>query len=77
MDLYADLPLAEGAKSSSALDANGKPKTSLSSTGSMWASAPLMVPQAAKNKKTNNRPTPVVTSVGFVAAETRTQCLDS
>ena len=34
MDLYADLPLAKGAKTSSALDADGKPKTSLSSTNS-------------------------------------------
>ncbi|ETN22735.1 hypothetical protein, variant 2 [Phytophthora nicotianae INRA-310] len=56
MDLYADLPLAKGAKASSALDADGKPKASLSSTSSVWASAPLMVPQAAKNKN-NNRPT--------------------
>ncbi|OWZ15695.1 hypothetical protein PHMEG_00010615 [Phytophthora megakarya] len=55
MDLYADLPLAKGAKASSALDADGKPKTSLSSTSSVWASTPLMVPQAAKNKS-NDRP---------------------
>lgn len=34
MDLYADLPLAKGAKASSALDADGKPKASLSSTSS-------------------------------------------
>ncbi|KAE9329684.1 hypothetical protein PR003_g15495 [Phytophthora rubi] len=53
MDLYADLPLAKGAKASSALDADGKPKTALSSTNSVWASAPLMVPQAAKNKSNN------------------------
>ncbi|CAH0492752.1 unnamed protein product [Peronospora farinosa] len=64
MDLYADLPLAKGAKTSSALDADGKPKTSLSSTNSVWASAPLMVPQAAKNKNNNmkSRPTAVVAS---------------
>ncbi|KAG6966048.1 hypothetical protein JG688_00006958, partial [Phytophthora aleatoria] len=61
MDLYADLPLAKGAKASSALDSDGKPKASLSSTSSVWASAPLMVPQAAKNKS-NNRPAAVVTS---------------
>ncbi|CAI5703457.1 unnamed protein product [Peronospora effusa] len=64
MDLYADLPLAKGARTSSALDADGKPKTSLSSTNSVWASAPLMVPQAAKNKNNNkkSRPTAVVAS---------------
>ncbi|KAL3667942.1 hypothetical protein V7S43_006819 [Phytophthora oleae] len=61
MDLYADLPLAKGAKASSALDADGKPKASLSSTSSVWSSTPLMVPQAAKNKA-NNRPTAVTTS---------------
>ncbi|KAF4145290.1 RNA recognition motif-containing protein [Phytophthora infestans] len=61
MDLYADLPLAKGAKASSALDADGKPKASLSSTSSVWASTPLMVPQAAKNKN-NSRPTSVTTS---------------
>ncbi|CAI5732745.1 unnamed protein product [Peronospora destructor] len=62
MDLYADLPLAKGAKTSSALDADGKPKTSLSSTSSVWVSAPLMVPQAAKikNKNSKSRPTAVV-----------------
>ncbi|KAL4109170.1 hypothetical protein PRIC1_000873 [Phytophthora ramorum] len=61
MDLYADLPLAKGAKASSALDADGKPKTALSSTNSVWASAPLMVPQAAKNKN-SNRPTSMTIS---------------
>lgn len=64
MDLYADLPLAKGAKASAALDADGKPKASLSSANSVWANAPIMVPQAAKNKKTN-QPAPLVTSVGF------------
>ncbi|CEG47685.1 mRNA splicing factor [Plasmopara halstedii] len=61
MDLYANLPLAKGAKASSALDADGKPKTSLTSANSVWASTPLMVPQAAKNKKTS-QPSAVVTS---------------
>ncbi|KAG7385321.1 Splicing factor 45 [Phytophthora pseudosyringae] len=56
MDLYADLPLAKGAKASSALDADGKPKAALSSSSSVWSSAPLMVPHVAKNKN-NNRPT--------------------
>ncbi|TDH65307.1 hypothetical protein CCR75_000674 [Bremia lactucae] len=64
MDLYADLPLAKGAKASSALDVDGKLKVSISSSSSVWASAPLMVPQAAKNKNKNVR-TAVVTSVGF------------
>ncbi|CAH0476379.1 unnamed protein product [Peronospora belbahrii] len=53
MDLYADLPLAKGAKMSSALDADGKPKASLPSTSSVWAGTPLMVPQAAKHKINN------------------------
>ncbi|KAG7394496.1 Splicing factor 45 [Phytophthora boehmeriae] len=61
MDLYADLPLAKGAKTSSALDADGKPKAALSTKSSVWGSAPLMVPQAAKNKS-NSRPTSVVAS---------------
>ncbi|RLN26826.1 hypothetical protein BBO99_00000017 [Phytophthora kernoviae] len=61
MDLYADLPLAKGAKTSSALDADGKPKASLSTKSSVWGNTPLMVPQAAK-AKSNSRPTPVVTS---------------
>ncbi|RLN50190.1 hypothetical protein BBJ29_000494 [Phytophthora kernoviae] len=61
MDLYADLPLAKGAKTSSALDADGKPKASLSTKSSVWGNTPLMVPQAAK-AKSNSRPTPVVAS---------------
>ncbi|CAI5703456.1 unnamed protein product [Peronospora effusa] len=66
MDLYADLPLAKGARTSSALDADGKPKTSLSSTNSVWASAPLMVPQAAKNKNNNKKSRPTAsTSMSF------------
>ncbi|KAG6613647.1 mRNA splicing factor [Phytophthora cinnamomi] len=65
MDLYADLPLAKGAKASSALDADGKPKAALSSTSSVWASAPLMVPQAAKNKS-NNRPTVATSSTSML-----------
>uniref|UniRef100_A0AAV1UH18 RRM domain-containing protein n=1 Tax=Peronospora matthiolae TaxID=2874970 RepID=A0AAV1UH18_9STRA len=62
MDLYADLPLAKGAKAPSALDADGQPKTSLSLTSSVWASAPLMVPQAAKNKSSNRSTAAVIAS---------------
>ncbi|CAI5732786.1 unnamed protein product [Peronospora destructor] len=73
MDLYADLPLAKGAKTSSALDADGKPKTSLSSTNFVWASAPLMVPQAAKNKNNNSksRPTAVVANSTSMPAKAK------
>ncbi|KAG1688149.1 hypothetical protein DVH05_004019 [Phytophthora capsici] len=66
MDLYADLPLAKGAKASSALDADGKPKTSLSSTSSVWASTPLMVPQAAKNKA--NKPAVTTSNTSMLPA---------
>jgi hypothetical protein len=101
MDLYADLPLAKGAKASSALDADGKLKTALPPTSSstfellsqplepppspskdtssfmvpcvfsrlvVWASAPLMVPQAAKHKA--NRAMAVATSVRLCGTRT-------